>query len=267
MKKKSHSDTFQINTSHLLKGNALEKSKIQPKLIAHRGASFEAPENTMSAIYKAIDIGVSLIEFDVRMTKDGIPIIMHDETVSRTTDSTEDVHIEDLTFDQIKHLDAGSWFDAKFSGEKIPTLEDVLKIKLNQTGLMIEIKNGKHLPSKIVKCVLQVIENSKINLDNIIVGSLSLTIIDELIKQAPHLNIIGITENADHVSHFLNNNIKLMALWHPLIDHALIEDLHNKNVEVWSFTVDHLHDADRLHSCATDGLITNHPRLIKTKKT
>lgn len=240
--------------------------QVTPKLIAHRGASFEAPENTLSAMYRAVDIGVSYIEFDVRLTKDGIPIVLHDATIARTTNAKKSTHVDDLTFDQIKHLDAGSWFDAKFSSERIPTLEEVLKMELNQTGLMIEVKSSKQAPGKIVEGVLKVVENSTIDLNSITIGSLSLSIVDELLKQAPHLNIIGITEKAEHVTALLEKNIKLMALWHKLIDKKLVESLHKSNVEVWSFTVDNPKDVDHLHSCSADGIITNHPRLIKKRE-
>lgn len=233
------------------------------KLIAHRGASAEAPENTLVAMHQAVEIGVDFIEFDVRLTRDGIPVIFHDASLARTTTSRKALHICDLNFEQIRELDAGSWFDPKFSGEKIPTLEEVLQAKFKPSRLMIEIKSSYQPASKITEKTLEVIEKTKFNPDSFVIGSMSLSIIEELQRQAPHLNIIGIAEKAQNIAIFLERNINLMALWYKLLDPSLIEFLHKRNVEVWSFTIDDPKVASSLQACSIDGIITNHPRVIR----
>ena len=91
-------------------------------LCAHRGANETHPENTLAAFKEAIRLGAHMIEFDVRMTKDKKLVIMHDKTVDRTTNGSGAV--SDLTLNEIKKLDAGSWKDKKFAGEKVHIQRD-----------------------------------------------------------------------------------------------------------------------------------------------
>ena len=108
---------------------------------AHRGASGYAPENTMAAFKKAVEIGSHGIECDVQVTKDGKLVICHDETLERTTDGKG--FIKDLNYNEIRELDAGDWFDSRFKNEKIPQLSELLKlVKDNGLILNIEIKSG-----------------------------------------------------------------------------------------------------------------------------
>ncbi len=109
--------------------------------IGHRGASAYAPENTLAAFNLAFEMGADGIELDVSLTKDGVPVVIHDDTVDRTTDGHG--AIRDLTLKEVKRLDAGAKFDAKFRGEKIPTLAEVLTT-VDERGIVnIEMKSGK----------------------------------------------------------------------------------------------------------------------------
>ena len=108
---------------------------------AHRGASAVCPENTMAAFVKSLELGATGIETDVQMTKDGHLVLIHDEAINRTTNGSG--YVKDMTFEQLSVLDAGSWFGESFEGERIPTLEELLRL-LHQrdTILNIELKNG-----------------------------------------------------------------------------------------------------------------------------
>lgn len=110
-----------------------------PPILAHRGASAYAPENTMAAFTKAQQLGFAWIEFDVMLSKDYVPIIFHDDDLDRTTNSHG--FVGDKTFAELKQLDAGSWFNPTFVNERIPSLEEVCKF-LSKTGMAanIEIK-------------------------------------------------------------------------------------------------------------------------------
>jgi len=233
-----------------------------PKLIAHRGTSGEAPENTLIAIQKAIDIGVDSIEFDVRLTKDGIPVVIHDATLSRTTGGQDHSNIHDLTLEQIRKLDIGSWFDPRFSGETISTLEEVLKIA-NRTALMIELKEGVESPEEMVKSILKVLKTTDSNPEFLKFGSFSVPIIQELMKKAPELDVIGIAEEVDNIEGFINLGLKHMALWYQLIDTDLIQVLHQKGIAVWTFTVDDPEVARLLIALSIQGIITNQPRNMR----
>lgn len=107
-------------------------------VIAHRGASAYFPENTMAAFQAAHEMGAEMIELDVTLSKDGIPVVIHDKDLKRTTSGSGKVSAKNLR--ELKQLDAGSWFDAKFSGEQIPTLEEVLEFASGKISLNIEIK-------------------------------------------------------------------------------------------------------------------------------
>jgi len=112
-----------------------------PLIIAHRGASGVAPENTIPAIDSALAVGVDYIEIDVHLSLDGRVMVIHDATVDRTTDGTGKV--QELTAKHIQSLDAGSWFGESFSGVKIPTLEEVIRHIDGKTKLLIEIKKKR----------------------------------------------------------------------------------------------------------------------------
>ncbi|WP_077299577.1 glycerophosphodiester phosphodiesterase [Virgibacillus pantothenticus] len=115
---------------------------MKPTIYAHRGASSYAPENTMAAFQLADQMQAEGIETDVQLTKDQIPVLIHDEHVKRTTNSIG--YIKDFTYRELCQLDAGSWFSPKFTGTPIPTLEEFLTwIKPKPLYLNIELKNNK----------------------------------------------------------------------------------------------------------------------------
>ncbi len=107
---------------------------------AHRGANYAAPENTLAAIRKAVELGADIVEMDVRQTKDGHLILMHNATVSHTTNGQGKVN--NLTLEQIKALDAGSWFGEEFTGERVPTLEEALDVIRGKAAADFDLKSA-----------------------------------------------------------------------------------------------------------------------------
>jgi glycerophosphoryl diester phosphodiesterase len=126
-------------------------------ICAHRGANVTHPENTLSAFKEAIRLGAHMIEFDVRMSKDGELIIIHDATVDRTTNGKGAV--AELNFSDLRKLDAGSWKDLKYKGEKIPTFSEVIDIMPKNIWLNIHIKGGVEAAKKVAKIIIS--ENRK----------------------------------------------------------------------------------------------------------
>lgn len=108
-----------------------------PKLIGHRGASASAPENTLAALRKAQEGGAGWVEFDVKLTADGIPILMHDDKLNRTTNGKGKV--AKTTFEDLQKLDAGAWFDPVFAGERVPSLHAALE-QCAELGLGVNIE-------------------------------------------------------------------------------------------------------------------------------
>ena len=107
--------------------------------IAHRGASSEAPENTLAAVRRAVQLGADMVEVDVQRTCDGVLVLMHDATLTRTTDAADVLpdrapwSVADLAYAEVRRLDAGRWMSPRFAGERVPTLVEVLRL-LDGTG-------------------------------------------------------------------------------------------------------------------------------------
>lgn len=118
-------------------------------LIAHRGFSSEAPENTVAAFDLAVDSGFTNIELDVQLTADGVPVVVHDSSVDRTTNGSG--LVGSMTYDQLAQLDAGSWFGARFKDEGIPSLQVILERYAGRIHLHLELKSEQHgLAQKVV---------------------------------------------------------------------------------------------------------------------
>jgi len=128
-----------------------------PLIIAHRGGSGHAPENTLTAFQTAIDQGADGIELDVHLSADGEVVVIHDSDLGRTTNGSGSVYQKLLS--EIKQLDAGSWFDEGFSGEEVPTLSEVFELVGKQCLINIELKGPglfrSKLPDKVVEIVRQ----------------------------------------------------------------------------------------------------------------
>ncbi len=110
-----------------------------PPIIGHRGSAGLAPENTLASIRRAHEEGAGWVEFDVKLTKDGVPILMHDDRLGRTTNGKGKVAL--TTHDEIRGLDAGSWFAPEFAGERVPTLRATLELCIELSlGMNVELK-------------------------------------------------------------------------------------------------------------------------------
>ncbi len=130
-------------------------------IAAHRGASATHPENTLAAISEALRLGVHQIEIDVRMTSDGRLVLMHDETLSRTTDvqqrfpEREDRRISAYTLEELRTLDAGSWKAPRFAGERVPTLAEALQAIPPQVWINLDVKGERALGAAVAREVLR----------------------------------------------------------------------------------------------------------------
>ena len=162
----------------------LSSKFILPKLIGHRGVKNLKPENTLESITKAFDLGLECVEIDVKISKDSIPLLLHDDTLDRTTNGTGLVC--DFTFDQINYLDAGYYFYNSKTDIKVPSLRSVLDlIKRKQKYLNIELKPNKNYEKLNVEKTLQ--EINKISYDKIYFSSFDLSSCITLKETAPHL--------------------------------------------------------------------------------
>lgn len=127
-----------------------------PYIGGHRGAAGYYPENTMLSFQKAVEMGADIIELDVHLSKDGVPVIIHNHTLDETT-SGQGI-VADHTLQQLKQLDAGSWFSEQYAGLQIPTLEEVLLWAKGRTWVSIELKQTPHYYKGLEEAVVRVIE-------------------------------------------------------------------------------------------------------------
>ena len=177
--------------------------------IAHRGFSSQAPENTFAAFDKAIENEFYYIETDVQLTSDNIPVIIHDDTVDRTSNGKGKV--SEKTLSDIKKLDFGSWFNSKFKNQKIPTLSELLKNYNNKIHLVLELKSQQ---SELCKQIAALIENE--NWDKI-AGN-------------PMVQIPGLTIISFHLEQILRS-IELM----PVVRHGwLVGELTDTDIDIAS---------------------------------
>ena len=185
--------------------------------IAHRGASAYAPENTLATFDKALDLGAGNVEFDVHFSADGHVVVIHDDTVDRTTNGAGAV--ASLSLKQLKRLDAGSWFAAQFSGERIPTLEELLERYKSRLHFHIEVKGqAEHLSEKTIDLVRgygwlgsvtitsfqkERLEEAKAYAPEIPVGWLAREVDEPMVEQARRMGLAEVCPHAD----FLNGDL------------------------------------------------------------
>jgi glycerophosphoryl diester phosphodiesterase len=177
-------------------------------LVAHRGLAPDMPENTMAAFRNVIDRGVGVIEIDLRGTLDGEVVIMHDETVDRTTDGTGDV--TQLTLAQLQALDAGVHAGEQFRGERVPTFEEVLELaKASGVMLLLDIKLS---PTLDRERIVRLTEAHDAVL-NVIVGVRSLEDLAEFRALNPNLRTLGFIPNPQSIEPFVAAGVEIIRLW------------------------------------------------------
>lgn len=246
------------------------------EIIAHKGAAGQAPENTIAAFQKALDLGVDMIELDVRHTKDEEIIVFHDQTLDRTTNGTGDVH--DYTLEEIKQLDAGSWFDSKFSDQKVPTLKEVLDLIDGKCKVLIEIKHMDHphyhdFSEKLIDvireekngfewCILQSYENSyleeahaydeRVQTKQVIIGEDSAPLIAFYVETRMHL---GRSEKSEQM--------KALNPHYTTLSPRRVFRMHARGYKVYAYPVNERDDMIKLLNMGVDGLITDYPEVAK----
>lgn len=242
-----------------------EENSVSRTIIAHRGASGHAPENTLASINKARELGVHYIEIDVRLTKDKVPVVLHDPHLKGVHPKKA---IRDISLSEARQHDVGSWFHPNFAEERIPTLTEALESHGKTSPLMVEIKRDIHGPKTIANAVFDTITDGRDLWNHMVIGSFSHQILhymqQHIKNDSQHLPIelIGIADKPEQINPFLDMGIQRLALWHKLITPALMKHLNAKKIPVWVFTVNTPELAHKLTKMGVHGLITNFPEKI-----
>lgn len=238
--------------------------------VAHRGASGYAPENTIAAFDKAVEMKADYIEIDVQRSKDGKLVIIHDTTVDRTTNGTGNVR--DLTYKQLENLDAGSWRGEQFSGEKIPTFGQILDRYRGKIGILIELKSPELYPG-IEESVVQ--ELKKRNLDKpknkkIILQSFNFESMKKTNQLLPNVPIGVLTSSkTDTTPQALKDFAEYADYFNPsysIVTEDLVKNVHELGMKISSWTVRSHEAAEFLLQMKVDAIITDYPDYVDPRK-
>lgn len=251
------------------------------KIVGHKGASGVAPENTLAAFQKAIDMGADMIEIDVHYTKDGEVVAFHDETVDRTTNGTGQVH--KMTLAELKELDAGSWFGdhEQYRGEQIPTLEEALDLIHGKIELVIDIKSKGHLYyDGFAKHIVEII-NEKGAKDWTVVQAYDEAYLEEAFEEDSTIQMkkIMMGEEETHILAFYINaksftdHRNMHEFYGTLNPHFTTLSQRRlfrfkaRGYKVFTYVVNEREDMIKMLNMGVDGIITDFPdRMLEIRK-
>ncbi len=243
--------------------------------VAHRGASGHAPEHTIPSYKLGDEMKGDYIEIDLQMTKDGELIAMHDESVDRTTNGTG--LVKDYTLEEIKQLDAGSWFNEKYpekakksyEGLQVPTLEEVIQTFGKDARYYIETKSPEVYPG-MEKELLRVLEKYKLTGVNersskVLIQSFSkesLLKMEDLNPNLPLVQLISYKEQATISDEELNELTEYavgVGMSYTKIDEDYVQQVRNAGLHIHPYTVNEKEDMERLLDWGVTGMFTNYP--------
>ncbi len=239
--------------------------------IAHRGASGHAPENTATAFRLAVELGAAMIEFDVRETRDGVPVVLHDATFQRTGGLRRAV--SKLTYRDVSQIDVGSWFGSRFAGERVPTLAEVCQTFGPRLRLNIELKGGARDRRGFAARVLEALRGSGCS-SATIVSSFDHLLLRILRAESARL-AIGYLADRGEAGRIVGRarDLGAAAVCIPLrlAVPGLIAPAHRAGLPVFVYTVDEPARMRALVARGVDGIFTNYPdrlaRLLRERAT
>ena len=238
----------------------------RPLLIGHRGYPARCPENTMASFRSAMEVGCDMIELDVTLTRDRNVVVIHDDTLDRTTTGKGLVARHSL--EEIKALDAGSWFDPRFSTERVPELAEVLQLTAGRCMLNIEIKTSAFeadYPADAVEH--QVVKQVKTGgaMDRVIISSFDQRILLRIAAMDAPPAIAFITDHGVD-----RNALELLAAmkafsWHPrfkVLTRDQVQTAHSAGLKIFPWTINTREEAQQTLALGVDGLICNELRVM-----
>lgn len=236
-----------------------------PKVIGHRGACAYAPENTIESIKTAADIGVAWVELDVKLTRDNVPIIFHDEELDRTTNGSGLVANTDYA--DIQMLEAGSWFGDSFAGIKIPTLEEAVDVLLEHNlGLNLEIKPCPGREKETAEIALDALSRIWDDHDKLLISSfqhVSLEAARDVAQDWSRGLLIGGHEMPENWREFADYlDVKTVNLGSRLVTERLCEEIMDAEYGLLIYTVNDPQEARRYIQWGADSLFSDTPDVI-----
>ena len=226
-------------------------------LIAHRGASGYAPENTLAAFRKAVAMGLSFIETDLQLSRDARFVAIHDDTVNRTTNGQGSVH--DLTLAELRRLDAGSWFGSSFVGERIPTLEEILEFaKRHDIVFYLELKPGGSWGGE--HALIGALRESG-EFARVVVISFDSALVAAVRRVEPTL-LTGLLSDGQiekPIEKALEIGARQLVIRGDLVTPAMIAEAKRNDLQVICWTVNHPAHMRLLASAGVAGIMSDYP--------
>jgi len=247
----------------------------RPLVIGHRGYNQIAPENTLPSFKLAKAAGADLVELDYHHTKDGVPVVIHDGELDRTTDAVaqwggKKIPVASKSLDELRTLDAGKWFDAKYAGTRLSSLAEALDCIQDGNVTLIERKGGD-----AATCVKLLRDHNLVN--RVVVQSFDWSYLKDFHQQEPRqvlaalgppgsrsgkkltdaqkeLNVAWVDE--------VNRTGARVVVWNNQITREAVAYAHQQGMKVWVYTVDDPVVADKLLTLGADGIITDNPSII-----
>ncbi|OME78227.1 hypothetical protein BK120_23980 [Paenibacillus sp. FSL A5-0031] len=236
-------------------------------VIAHRGAAGYAPENTMASFQLAIEMKADFLELDIQLTKDGQLVVIHDTEVDRTSNGRGKVL--DFTMAQLSELDAGSWFNAKFEGERMPTLSEVFDLCKGKIGILIEIKAPWLYPGIEQKLAEELRAHGMLDEDpaSIIVQSFDQSSVKRFSAIMPQV-LVGLLvyQSEDVTAEKLQETVVYADYVNPslnLVTKSFIDTIHALGKKTTPWTVRSAAEVPPLLDLNVDGIITDYPDYVK----
>jgi len=233
---------------------------VRPLVISHAACKGHAPENTLAGIRAALALGAEAIEIDVHRTADGALVLLHDDSVDRTTDGRGDVR--SLTLAAVRRLDAGArWPDATFRGERVPTLEETLDLTRGKALLVIEIKQAA-IEQAVADCVRRLNAAREV-----MVWTFQPDVVRKMRAVAPEIPC-GQTWSArtpdveQMLTTALLGNAQAVEPEHTLVDGALVRAARRSGLRIYTWTPDDPARIAELAGLGVDGICTNFPEHV-----
>lgn len=230
------------------------------RVIAHRGHSAVAPENTLAAVRAAIEVGADMVEIDVSLSADGQLVVIHDETLDRTTDGSGEV--AGTTLAEIRRLDAGSWFSPAFAGEGVPTLDEVLAEVERRVLLNVEIKS-EAVQRGIVDKVAAAIRSRRMT-GEVIVSSFAPTALEQMRDAAPEIRTAVLFNpdyhaGGDAVAIVRGLGASAFNVKRTRLTRAMLRSCRDAGIPVAVYTVDSSRRLRKVMERGVHAVFTNHP--------
>jgi glycerophosphoryl diester phosphodiesterase len=235
-----------------------------PAVIAHRGANRRAPENSLEAFRLALELGAHAIELDVMLSRDRVPVVIHDTRVDRTTDGTG--RVQDRTWAELRELDAGSKFSSAFRGARIPQLQQVLEEISRRAWINIELKNYATRGDRLEQVVVDMVERMGLQ-GKVLLSSFNPLSLGRAARLAPDVPRGLLTMPSMPI--FLRDGwfafVAKPQSYNLHVDQTNAQALraaHARGARVCTWTVNDPADAVRLAAEGVDGIITDEPEVI-----